>query len=54
MKKILFFSILLSLIFSIYPEIVNPDKPLQGDWDLKAQKKGRFLVMGRSLWQPQV
>ena len=38
MKKIMFFSILLSLIFSLYPEIVNPDKPLQGDWDLKAQK----------------
>lgn len=38
MKKILFFSILLLLIFSLYPEIVNPDKPLQGDWDLKAQK----------------
>jgi hypothetical protein len=47
MKKILFFSILLSLIFSLYPEIVNPDKPLQGDWDLKAEKVWEISRYGK-------
>lgn len=47
MKKLLYFFIFISLAFSLYPEIVNPDKPLKGDWNLNAQKVWEISRYGK-------
>jgi hypothetical protein len=38
MRKILFVIILFLLVFFLYGEVKNPDKPLKGEWDFKLQK----------------
>jgi hypothetical protein len=38
MRKILFVIILFLLVFFLYGEVKNTDKPLKGEWDFKPQK----------------
>ncbi|UCH92079.1 MAG: hypothetical protein JSV88_17510 [Candidatus Aminicenantes bacterium] len=46
MKKILFFVVWLFFVFPLLSEVVNPDKPLKGVWDLKARKVWEITEIG--------
>lgn len=49
MKKnlILFIMLILIIYCPLFPEVVNPDKPLKGDWDLKAEKVWEISGYGK-------
>ena len=47
MKRILILLTLLLLVFLLHSEIINPDKPLKGDWDLNAQKVWEISRYGK-------
>lgn len=46
MKKILFFVVWLFFVFPLLSEVVNPDKPLKGVWDLNARKVWEITQLG--------
>lgn len=56
MKNGLFFLMILNAALLLNPlfasDIVNPDKPLKGQWDLQAEKVWKFLPPGRKRQYP--